>query len=188
MAIEIALMQRFSLFLGHPSYSLLVILSVVLLATAVGAFTSGRFAVARLGEVMLAAGLGIAALAALYGVVLGDVLRAWIGLGLPIRIGLTILFVTPCGLLMGAMIPSAVRVLGAAGSMLIPWGWGVNGATSVIGTSLATVIAIYAGFTTTFVVGAVGYAAAAGLGQRVAHAYRRRSPATVTEPSQAPAP
>jgi spermidine synthase len=175
MAIEIALMQRFSLFLGHPSYSLLVILSVVLLATAVGAYLSGRFALARLSQVILAGGLGIAALATLYGIVLGDLLRAWIGLGIPIRIGLTILLATPCGLLMGAMIPSAVRILGAANSTLIPWGWGVNGATSVIGTSLATVIAIYAGFTTTFLVGAVGYAAAAVLGQRLAIVYRGRS-------------
>jgi hypothetical protein len=175
MAIEIALMQRFSLFLGHPSYSLLVILSVVLLATAIGAFVSGRFPVAKLDRVILGGGLGIAALAALYGLVLGDVLRAWIGLGIPIRIGVTVLLVTPCGLLMGAMIPSAVRVLGAANSTLIPWGWGVNGATSVIGTSLATVVAIYAGFTTTFLVGAAGYAIAAVIGQRVARAYVARA-------------
>ena len=38
MVIEIALLQRFSLFLGHPSYSLLVILFSLLLTTATGAY------------------------------------------------------------------------------------------------------------------------------------------------------
>jgi hypothetical protein len=51
----------------------------------------------------------------------------------------------------------------------------VNGAASVIGTTLATAIAIYGGFTTTFVVGAAGYAAAAGMGYAIARAYRYRA-------------
>ena len=69
---------------------------------------------------------------------------------------------------MGLMVPSIVRILAAARSSLIPWGWGVNGATSVIGTVIATVIAIYGGFTATFVVGAVGYLGAGALGGRIA--------------------
>jgi hypothetical protein len=172
MVIEIALMQRFTLFLGHPSYSLLVILSVVLLSTAIGAALSGRFAVFVLGKVMLAAGIALAGLATIYGLVLGDLVRTWIALALPLRIAITVVLAAPCGLMMGAMIPSMVRVLGAANSKLIPWGWGVNGAASVIGTTLATAIAIYGGFTTTFFVGAAGYAAAAGMGYAIARAYR----------------
>jgi spermidine synthase len=173
MAVEIALMQRFSLFLGHPSYALLVILSVVLLSTAVGAWLSGRFAAGRLARVVLIAGLAIAAFAAVYGLVLGDLLRGLIGLPLVARIAVTAILVTPCGLLMGAMVPSVVRVLGEARSPLVPWGWGINGATSVAGTSIATVVAVYGGFTLTFVIGAAGYAIAALVGARVVAAYHR---------------
>ena len=173
MAVEIALMQRFTLFLGHPSYSLLVILFVVLLTTALGARVTERFPVARLGKVMLVAGVALGVLTAIYGLVLGDVLRALIGLARPVRIVITALLVAPCGLLMGAMIPSVVRVLGAANSPLVPWGWGVNGATSVIGTSIATIVAMYDGFTATFLVGAVCYAAAGGLAVVVARMYPR---------------
>jgi hypothetical protein len=175
MAIEIALMQRFSLFLGHPSYSLVVILSVVLLSTAAGSFLSGRIATSRLARGVLFAGAGVALLAVVYGLVLGGVLRALITQPLFLRIAITALLVAPCGLLMGAMIPSLARVLGAAKSPLVPWGWGVNGATSVIGTALSTTIAIYAGFTVTFLVGAVGYAIAALLGARAAAGYAARS-------------
>ena len=169
MAIEIALMQRFTLFLGHPTYSLLVILFVILLATAIGARVSERYAP---GKLMLYAGLGLAALSILYGLVLGDVLRALIGLARPLRIVITGLLVAPCGALMGVMVPSVVRVLGAAKSPLVPWGWGVNGATSVIGTSVATIVAMYAGFTATFIVGALAYALAGAISVLVVREYR----------------
>jgi len=175
MAVEIALMQRFTLFVGHPSYSLLVVLFSVLLSTAAGAVLTARFPLARLGRVMMIAGLVLAALAAFYGVVLGDLLRAWIGLERPLRIVITAILVAPCGLLMGAMIPNVVRVLGAANSSLVPWGWGVNGAMSVIGTSVATIIAIYAGFTATFLVGAACYGLAGVLGALCAQRYRSLS-------------
>ncbi len=171
MAVEIALLQRFSLFLGHPSYSLIVILFVVLLTTAIGASLSGRFPVERLGKIMLVSGAIIAAITAVYAVVLGDFLRGMISIPLPVRIVVTGVLVAPLGLLMGTMVPSMVRVLGKAGSTLVPWGWGVNGATSVIGTVAATVIALYAGFTTTFFVGACCYLGAAGLGHLVARIY-----------------
>jgi spermidine synthase len=175
MAVEIALMQRFTLFLGHPSYSLLVILFVVLLTTAIGSRVSERFAVARLGKVMLITGLALAVLTLIYGVVLGDALRAMIGLARPLRVVITAILVAPCGLMMGVMVPSAVRVLGAASSPLVPWGWGVNGATSVIGTSLATITAMYGGFTATFVLGAVVYAVAGLLGTAVARHHTPRA-------------
>ena len=144
----------------------------VLLSTAIGAALTQRFAIARLGRVMLACGVALGVLAAIYGIALGDLLRAWIGLERPLRIAITSALVAPCGLLMGAMIPSAVRVLGSASSQLVPWGWGVNGAMSVIGTSIATLIAMYRGFTATFLVGAALYAIAGVLGTLVARRYR----------------
>jgi hypothetical protein len=72
------------------------------------------------------------------------------------------------------MVPSVVRVLAASKSPLVPWGWGVNGATSVIGTSIATIVAMYVGFTATFFVGAVCYMLAGGAGFLVARSYADR--------------
>jgi hypothetical protein len=184
MAIEIALMQRFTLFLGHPTYSLLVILFVVLLATATGSRLSERFATERLPKLMLIGGLALAAIAVIYGLTFGDLLRALIGLDRPFRILLTGVFVAPCGLLMGVMIPSIIRILGAARSELVPWGWGVNGATSVIGTSVATIVAMYVGFTAAFIVGAVTYAAAGAVGILVGRKYLAR---IATKPEVIPA-
>ena len=170
MVVEIALLQRFSLFLGHPSYSLLVILFSLLLTTAAGAALSERFPVARLNKVMLVTGVGLAGLSCISGFVYPHVLGALIGLGLPARIVLTVVLVAPSGLLMGAMIPSAIRSLAESGGELVPWGWGINGATSVVGTVLATVIAIYWGFTVTFLIGAASYLGAGILGNTIRRA------------------
>lgn len=167
MVVEIALLQRFTLFLGHPSYSLVVILFALLVFTAAGASLSARFAVARLGRVLAVAGVVLAAYALIGGFVLPPLLHALIGAALPVRALITVALVAPCGVVMGAMVPSIVRVLAAVDSPLVPWGWGVNGATSVIGTVIATVIAIYGGFTATFVVGAISYLAAGMLGYRI---------------------
>jgi len=149
------------------------VLFSILLSTAIGSWGSARYPVEKLGKVMMIGGLALAVLAIIYGVVLGDLLRAWIGFARPLRIVITAILVAPCGLLMGVMIPSAVRVLGAKDSALVPWGWGVNGAMSVIGTSIATLIAIYGGFTATFIVGAAMYAIAGGLGALVAKRYAK---------------
>lgn len=172
IAVEIALLQRFTLFLGHPTYSLIVILFVILLSTAIGARTGDRMKVHSLGRGILVVGLCLALLNVLYGLVLGDLLRSWVGFARLARIALTALLVAPCGMMMGIMIPSAVRILAAAKSGLVPWAWGANGAMSVIGTSFATLCAMYMGFTVTFLLGAAMYALAALTGFIVARLYR----------------
>ena len=68
------------------------------------------------------------------------------------------------GLAMGTMLPLGVHLLGRRDRGLVPWAWGVNGGTSVIGTVGATVIAINAGFTATFLVGAALYLVAGAIG------------------------
>jgi hypothetical protein len=107
-------------------------------------------------------------LAAIGGFVLPPLLHALIGASLPVRALLTVVLVAPIGVVMGVMIPAIVRILAAVNSPLVPWGWGVNGATSVVGTVIATVIAIYGGFTATFLVGAAAYLTAGALGSRIA--------------------
>ena len=168
MIVEIALLQRFTLFLGHPSYSLVVILFALLLSTSAGAYLSSKFPIPRLGKIMLIAGATLAVFSVIGGLVLPPVLHSLIGASLPVRAVLTVLMVAPSGIAMGVMVPSIVRILSAANSPLVPWGWGVNGATSVIGTVIATVIAIYGGFTMTFLVGAAAYLGAGFLGARIA--------------------
>ena len=64
---------------------------------------------------------------------------------------------------MGIPLPAGVRLLSATQPQLVAWAWGMNGALSVLGATLAVFIAMNWGFSVTLVCGAVLYALAAGL-------------------------
>lgn len=163
MVVEIALIQRLSLFLGHPSYSLIVVLFAILLGTALGARTSKRFQ-PWAGRASLGAGLVIAVLALVAAFQLAPLLRGLITIALPWRMAVAATVVFGFGLVMGLMLPLGIALVARRDAVIVPWAWGINGGTSVIGTVGATVIAINAGFTATFVVGAGLYALAGLVG------------------------
>lgn len=155
--IEIGLMQKLGLFLGHPVYGLLVVLFSILIATSLGARISGRIPDDRGVTFAAATAIGITLLSFAYAGTLSGLLRDWIVWSLSARIALSVLLVFLVGLLMGMMVPLGVRKIGAQDARIIPWGWGVNGATSVIGTVMATILAIHLGFNATLFVGAAMY-------------------------------
>lgn len=159
--VEIGIMQRFVLFLGHPIYSLAVVLATILFASGVGSALSGpaceRFGVRRFAMI---AGAVLIAILAVYAVVLGPLFQALLGLTLPARIAIAAALVMIPGLFMGCMLPSGIRTANALGSAVVPWGWGLNGATSVVGSILAIFISMNAGFTAALLVGMAVYVVA----------------------------
>ena len=62
---------------------------------------------------------------------------------------------------MGIPLPAGVRLLAAAQPQLVAWAWGMNGALSVLGATLAVFIAMNWGFSITLLCGAIVYALAA---------------------------
>jgi integral membrane sensor domain MASE1 len=71
------------------------------------------------------------------------------------------------GLLMGMMLPTGMRLVGAYHAELIPWAWGLNGAASVLGSVAAMTLAIHVGFARTFLVGGCMYLFAVVAGLRL---------------------
>ena len=67
---------------------------------------------------------------------------------------------------MGIPLPAGVRLLAATDPQLVAWAWGMNGALSVLGATLAVFIAMNWGFSVTLLCGAIGYALAAVLVSR----------------------
>ena len=153
ITVEVALLQKFTFFLGHPAYSLVVVLFSILLATAIGARLSERLPT----RFVVGTAAVLAVVCAIYATGLGDLLRAWVGWGLGARIVASGLLIAVCGGLMGVMLPAGIRALGERDAELVPWAWGINGAASVVGTVSATLLAIQLGFRVTLVVGAALY-------------------------------
>jgi predicted membrane-bound spermidine synthase len=156
--VEIGFMQQFVLFLGHPIYALAVVLATLLAASGTGSALSGGLA-QRFGSRGLAV-RAIAALAVLmtgYALGLGPIFQALLGWPLEARIAIAAVLVALPGLLMGALLPTGVRTANQLGAELVPWAWGLNGATSVVGSILAITMSMNFGFTTTLFVGVGAY-------------------------------
>ena len=162
--VELALMHRFILFLGHPTYSLSVVLSTLLLSSGVGSSLStrlvDRFGVGGAGGRVAAA---LVAVLLFYGATLGPLFAATLGLPLVARVAITSLLVAIIGVMMGTLLPLGVRATGRFGADVAAWGWGVNGATSVVGSTLSLVVSINYGFTAALLVGIAAYATAGAL-------------------------
>ncbi len=149
------------LLLGHPVYSLTVTLFSLLLGTGLGSLMSRRIGAGRVKQVTLRA-LGTVVLVVAVGPLL---LPALIDLAIPWPLAARILVaggvLAPLGILLGLPLPGGMRLLAATRPDIVPWGWGLNGAFSVVGATLAVFIAMNWGFSATLLIGALAYSAAA---------------------------
>jgi spermidine synthase len=153
LLVEVALVQRFVLFLDHSARSFAVVVFGLLAFSGLGSMWSARLPW-RGG---LAA---LVAVVALYPVVLSTVFPASLGDDLRVRIGITLLLLAPLGFLMGIGFPRGLASLGAARPSRLPLAWGVNGFTSVVSAILAPMIALSWGFEAVFGCAALAYAVA----------------------------
>jgi spermidine synthase len=153
LLVEVALVQRFVLFLDHSARSFAIVVFGLLAFSGVGSAWSARMP----WRGALAA---LVATVALYPLVLSTVLPAALGWDLGMRIGMTLLLLAPLGFLMGIGFPRGLISLGAARPSRLPLAWGVNGFTSVVSAILAPMIALSWGFEAVFVCAALAYAIA----------------------------
>ena len=159
MFVEIAIMQRLNIFLGHPVYGLSVTLFSLLLSCGLGSLTTGRADEARgVGRGRFA---GLLAMLLLYGVFSEPVIRMAAGFSTPMRISIAVAMLSPAGFFMGMALPLGMKAALAKNEGLTPWLWGVNGATSVCASVLAMVMALSFGIRAAFWTGFACYVLAA---------------------------
>jgi hypothetical protein len=150
IAVELALLQHLTLLLGHPIFTLSILLFTLLASGGVGSALSGRF---RPGPVCLAVGLT----ALLYALLLPRLVPALLPLPLAARVALAVALVAPLGFLMGMPFPRGLRATGTGPLPPAPFYWGLNGVFSVVGSLSTMVVAVALGFTWAMVGGGVCY-------------------------------
>jgi hypothetical protein len=155
--VEIAMIQKFILFLGHPVYALAVVLFSLLTFSAIGSYLSGRFVEDLLPKTVTRILLVVVGLVLVYILVLPPIFYGLVHLALPLRIAIAVVLMAPLAMVMGMPMPTGIRMLARRSPEIIPWAWGVNGATSVMGSVAALVIAILTGFNQALIVGSVLY-------------------------------
>ncbi|HEU4413263.1 MAG TPA: hypothetical protein VFT65_00665, partial [Candidatus Angelobacter sp.] len=152
--VEISLIQRFVLFLGHPTYALTVVVFLLLLSSGVGSVAARR-RITSGGRILPLLGLIVAL------IVINVLLLPWllsIAIGLPffVKLLLSGLVLAPLGFLMGMPFPTGLRLV-----KTVEWAWALNAAASVMGSVMAMVIAIHFGLTVTLLCAAAAYLLAA---------------------------
>jgi predicted membrane-bound spermidine synthase len=157
IVIEVAMIQKFILFLGHPVYALAVILFSILLFCSLGSRLTGRFAEASLQRTVVKVIAALVVLTFLYILLLPPIFYGLVWLPLAARIVIAVVLLGPLGLLMGMPMPLGIRLLSERSPQTIPWAWGINGATSVMGSVATLVIAILSGFNQALAIGAAVY-------------------------------
>jgi hypothetical protein len=157
MLIEVAVLQRFVLLLGHPVYSLAVTMFSLLLGTGIGAQLSRRITDPALRRSGLA---GLAAVAAV-GLVATAAVTPLVDWAIPfprsLRILLAVSTLLPVGILLGVPMPAGIRALNARAPHLVAWAWGINGALLVLGATLAIFVAMNWGFRATLLTASATY-------------------------------
>ncbi len=173
--VEIAFIQRFVLFLGHPTYALTVVIFLLLLSSGAGSLVSRRWLSTTVQNWVPLTVITVAIF--LYVLVLPAILVSLVGLSFTIKLLVSGMLLVPLGFAMGMPFPTGLRALASTPASEFPasasvqttalgtaceenaveWAWAMNAASSVLGSVLAMVIAIHFGLTVTLACGAVAY-------------------------------
>jgi len=157
--IEIALLQRFTLFIGQPVYTFAAVLAALLIFTGIGAGLSDRFGTAPRKNLRTIVPLIMVALL-LTALLMPYIFNAALGWPLLGRVVMSIVILAPLGVLLGMPFPSGLRIVGEEAPALVPWAWGVNGFFTVIGTVGALILGMAFGFKVVLIMALLCYLAA----------------------------
>ena len=155
MLVEISQVQRLAIFLGHPVYSLSVVLFSLLLSSGIGSLATARVWDRPQSSARILLLLVVVLVA--FGGITPLVIRYFDAASIATRIAVSVGILMPIGFLMGMAFPIGMRRALSEAPSIAPWLWGVNGAASVCASVLVVVIALGAGISAAFWVGAGCY-------------------------------
>ncbi len=160
MLLEIAMLQRLSVFLGHPVYGLGVVLFAIILSTGVGSFLSERLPLTRApwvyGYLVL---LGLMIVGERF--VLTALMTNLVAAPMATKIACSVAAIFPVGILLGFCFPTGMRLVRRIDAAETPWYWALNGIFGVLSSALAVFISIFVGISTNFYLAAGCYMLAA---------------------------
>lgn len=185
--IEIAFIQKFVLFLGHPLFAVSVMLTGFLVFAGFGAGASTAVArrigsydgrpgrVSGISAIDLAV-VGIVGFALTYLMTLPEIFEALSGQSDAIRVLVSLALVAPLAFFMGMPFPIGLSYVSQENPALVPWAWGINGCASVVSAAAAMLLAMHFGFSVTVLI-------AAGLYVIAALAFRAEAPGSEGTPA-----
>jgi len=156
--IEIAFIQKFTLFLHHPIVTIAVVLTAFLVFAGAGSYYSGQLRRRYNNQVVIKYAVScISILCIGYLFILGPLFTLLAAAPGSFKIVISIMLIAPLAFCMGMPFPSALDILSKHADHYVPWAWGINGCASVISAVLATLLAIHFGFSAVILAAVILY-------------------------------
>lgn len=165
--VEVALMQRFTVFLGDPALAVATVLAALLVASGLGSAFARRVDGRGSRPLRIAMATIVASQLVLATPLVPAILRESLGLPLPARVAVAVGLVGLVGFPMGMPFPAGLRRIAARGTALVPWAWGINGMLSVISSLASYLFGLTLGHAAMFYAAAGLYLGALGLFRRL---------------------
>jgi len=143
MFVQIPFLQRFSVYLGHPTYTFSIILFLMILAAGLGSFASERLDVRSPRLVSIPVAIAIATVVEM--LLMQPVIESTVVWNLPGRTLIVAAFVVPLAFGMGFCFPVGMRLVGGRAPALNAWMWGINGACGVMASIVAVMVSMWLG-------------------------------------------
>lgn len=156
MLAEIALLQYFSVYLGHPIFSLGVCLFSLILASGLGSLTSDRLKLNTRGKLLVWGSIVVAYLVVMERL-LPSIFQSTTNRERLVRIAISLAAIMPLGFLLGFAFPTGMRLASAIDTQPTPWFWGINGATGVLASVLGVMFSMSFGINVTMLISAACY-------------------------------
>lgn len=157
--IEICLIQKFTLFLGQPVYTMLTVISTMLIFSGLGSMFSEKILSVFKNNcsIMYFIIIGLTLIIGLLNPIVFDL---FVRAELIWRIVISIVLIAPLAFFMGMPFPYGMSKIDNNSRFLVAYGWGVNGFFSVLGSVLVVMLSMSIGFRAVFVLSALIYLAA----------------------------
>ncbi|MCK4311931.1 MAG: hypothetical protein KAW88_04275 [Candidatus Cloacimonetes bacterium] len=153
--IEMPLIQKLILFLSHPTYSLSVIISSLLIFSGIGSYFSDR--IFKEKRRIFYSVIIIGFLTLIYLLNFHYIFQLFMNKSEIIKILVTVILILPLGFFMGIPFPQGLKRIKELNINNVPWAWSINGFFSVISIILATLFAILFGFKVVFIIAIICY-------------------------------
>lgn len=156
--IEVTLIQKISIFIGGPYYSMSVTLPAILIFYSCGSYVTSKIRSSRLA-VLMGSVFGIIFYGLFCYYFSDQIISILFYFNHLQRIAFSILLVFPISFLLGFQAPLGLEIMkmGHNGNALVPWAWGINSYGNVIGALIFAPLSQIMGFNLLLVVACFSY-------------------------------
>lgn len=163
IAIEIAVIQKLQLFLGHPTIAVTAVIATFLIGGGLGSLLAGQSLELKPAQVPILLPLTVVIGTLVWWVIWSILSEQLLALEITFRLISSVLVLLPLTMLMGMLLPVGLQALREASSRYVAIAWSINGITSVLGSVLAVVLSILIGFNSVLILGVACYLIVAAL-------------------------